>query len=365
MNQSNSNNKKQCVVCNKSGGILICDGCQKTFCGKHVIEHRQDLSDQLDSLMEEHDSLQHELEQPSMRRNSLLQKIDRWEKDSITKIQIAAESARRSLLEFIDQSKPGLRKAYGNITDSLRAAREDDDFSEYDLDHWKKQLKDIEAEITSPAAAKLTLDKGSPIYLMAVQIHDSGSSQSSGRNEQPPAPTKAASNPAIQERFLQTLGPVRLEDGGYLAKQSSSSSDYAYIRGRLLYLRGTHTTRFRLEKFKQPYYIFFGCMSSKIALQPDAFRLSSAVGWFGSHQVYEQGLCSRSCKKSEFNSNKIQTNDVISLTFDCAQLEIRLFHERMKTTCTLAVDQKLTPFPWQLLVVLCNSGDAIRVLPNA
>ncbi|UJR32155.1 hypothetical protein I4U23_019622 [Adineta vaga] len=344
---TNSGGKKQCVTCNKSGGILTCDGCQKTFCGKHVIEHRQELAAKLDNIMQEHDLLQQEIEQPSARKNSLLQKIDRWEKDSILKIQIAAESARRSLLDLLDQAKGPLSKI--------------GDFSEHDLDRWKKQLKDLELQVTFPPAAKLVPDKNNPIYLMQLHIDESLNNNSPNRKDT----SSNQPNSTLQERFLQSLGPVRFEEGGFVARHTSPVSDYAYVRGRLLYLRGSHTIRFRLEKCKQPYYIFFGCMASKISLQEDAFRLPSAVGWFGSNQAYEQGRCSRSCKKTDFNSNKIQPNDVLQLTLDCNQMEVRLYHERMKSTCVLGVDPKLTPFPWQLLMVLCNPGDSVRILPNS
>ena len=72
----------------------------KAFCGKHVIEHRQELAGQLDNIMQEHDLIQQEIEQPSLTINSLLKQIDKWEKESIAKIQVAAETARATLEEI-------------------------------------------------------------------------------------------------------------------------------------------------------------------------------------------------------------------------------------------------------------------------
>ncbi|CAF3468474.1 unnamed protein product [Rotaria sp. Silwood2] len=155
---ASASNKKQCVLCNKSGGIMICEGCQQAFCGKHVIEHRQTLSGQLDNIMQEHDLLQQELAQPSLKKNPLLKKIDKWEKDSIAKIQVAAETARKTLQELLEQSKERLSKTCRDITENLRASQEADDFSENDLQRWKKQLKELQLEITSPSSAKLILD---------------------------------------------------------------------------------------------------------------------------------------------------------------------------------------------------------------
>ena len=140
--------KKQCVTCNKSGGIMTCDGCQQSFCGKHVIEHRQELTNQLDGIMQEHDLLQQELEQSSI-DNSLLQQIDKWEKESITKIQVAAEAARADLQQILDKSKEQISKTCHDIAINLRSSREADDFSENDLNRWMEQLKELKLEITS------------------------------------------------------------------------------------------------------------------------------------------------------------------------------------------------------------------------
>ncbi|CAF1253462.1 unnamed protein product [Rotaria sordida] len=272
-------NKKQCVLCNKSGGILICEGCQQVFCGKHVNEHRQELRGELDNIMQEHDLLQQELAQPSLKKNHLLNKIDKWEKDSITKIQVAAETARKTLQELLEQSKKSLSKTCHNITENLR--------------------------------------------------------------------------------------PVNLEENGYLAKCVDAGSSFAYIRGRFLYSDGCHTIRFKIENYQQPYRIFFGCMASKTALKENVFITSDSVGWFGHDQVYENGRCSSNVRKYGYKSSAIKINDVLYLTIDCKTKQIRLFHERLKTICTLSINENLTPFPWQFLLVLCNSGDTVRILHNA
>src|SRR5689334_1954081 len=106
--------QKQCITCSKSGGILTCNGCERTFCGKHVIEHRQELANQLDEIMQEHDLLRQELSRSSD-EHFLLEQINKWEKESITKIQIAAEAARADLREMIEKTKEQLSKAYHDI----------------------------------------------------------------------------------------------------------------------------------------------------------------------------------------------------------------------------------------------------------
>jgi len=362
MSESTSS-KNQCVTCNKSGGIMICYGCQQTFCGKHVDEHRQKLGLEFDGIMQEYDLFKQELQQPSATKNSLLKKIDKWEKYSIIKIQTAAETARKNLQKFLEQPKERLTKVCHDVTQNIRSSREADDFSEHDLDRWKKQLKELQLELESPSSAKLIQDKSAPIYPMILRIDEPSNNQSASSNK-PPLTTNSSTSD-LQERFLQTLDFVNLEEGGYLAKHVGSRKDFAYIRGQLLYSKGCYLTRFKIERSQQPYRIFFGCISSQGLLKENAFRSPHAAGWFGSNQVYEHGRCSTNCQKYGYVSNKIKTNDVLNLILDCDKKEIKLVHEREKMTCTLSVDDNLAPFPWQWLVVLRNPGDSVRILSNS
>ncbi|CAF1241886.1 unnamed protein product [Rotaria sordida] len=51
--------KAPCIACgNKSAGIFRCEGCLQVFCRKHLNEHRDFLSHQLDEIAQEHDILQ-------------------------------------------------------------------------------------------------------------------------------------------------------------------------------------------------------------------------------------------------------------------------------------------------------------------
>jgi len=124
--------KKHCAVCNKHGGVLICNGCRLTFCSKHVIKHRQELAYKLEDVMHEHDLIRQDIEQSS-NEYSHLRKIDKWEKESIKKIQIAAETARVDLREILDKSKRRLIKKSHHINSNLNSSWKSDDFSENDL----------------------------------------------------------------------------------------------------------------------------------------------------------------------------------------------------------------------------------------
>jgi hypothetical protein len=348
--------KKQCVTCSKNGGIMTCDGCQQSFCGKHSVEHRQELTNQLDGIMQEHDLLQQELGQSSI-DNSLLKQINKWEKESITKIQVAAKVARADLQQILDRSKEQLSKACHDIAVNLHSSREADDFSENDLNQWIEQLKELKLEITSPLSLKLIEDEQSKISLIAIQC--------SSFTDKKPAKSKQSSNlknltpDTAKERFSQVFGDVILEKEGIVAKHVGPRREYVHILGERLYSQGRQAVRFKIE-FKDQYDIFFGCVSSQVVNDQIHYSSMASVGWFGCNQIYHHGKINI----KGYDSSKIRTNDVLSLTFDCEKQEIELYHERKNETYKLQIDIKKAPFPWQILVVLCCPNECVRILPD-
>ena len=350
--------KKQCVTCSKSGGIMICDGCQKSFCGKHSIEHRQELTNQLDGIMQEHDLLQQEFNQLSV-DNSLLKQINKWEKESITKIQVAAEAARADLREIIEKSKQQLSKSCHDIASNLRSSREADDFSENDLDQWIKQLKELKLEIISPSLIKLIEDEQSKIRLITIQ-------DNSFTTNEPPktkrvSVLKTQTAYTMRERFSQVYGVgVKLEDDGMVARHLDQDWNYVHILGEGLYSKGRQTVRFKVEFEHGVYNTFLGCISYRMINDKINFSSLPSAGWFGCNQIYHHGKTIL----DGYDSSQFKTNDISSLTFDCDQQQIELCHEHQKKTYKLKIDTAKAPLPWRLLVVLCRPNDCIGILPN-
>jgi len=110
-----TSNKKICAKCGKSGGVFTCDGCEKSFCGQHTTAHRQELAHQLGNIGQEHDLLRRDLTNKTG-QDSLLARIDVWEKESIVKIKMTAEKARADLHQFGEQ----LKISCTEISDELR-----------------------------------------------------------------------------------------------------------------------------------------------------------------------------------------------------------------------------------------------------
>ena len=107
---SSTSTKTPCITCgNKSVGIFKCEGCLQTFCRNHVNEHRDMLSQQLDEVVLEYDTLQHTITEQSDSKKSqelLLKQVDEWEKQSIGKVQQVALEVRKQI-ETLNVSQTG------------------------------------------------------------------------------------------------------------------------------------------------------------------------------------------------------------------------------------------------------------------
>lgn len=366
---SNAENKKKCITCTKNGGILTCNGCEQVFCNTHAIEHRENLAKELDYIIQEHDSIQNEIQQIST-DHALFKQIDQWEKDSITKIKSTAETARKTLETLINQSKENLSKVCHDIGVDLISSVDTQDYLENDFNRWTEQLNKLKSEIIWPSSINIIENKKPGIHLIRVENIEkkknelSSPSQQQQQQQQKP-PLKIEVQEKIKSTFLDVLGPAKLEDKRHVARHLGKIDQYSYIRGNLLYRQGQNSIRIRLEKYTEPYYIFFGCIASKATIVKKVLKLPCVVGWCGFDQVYKHGICTSNRKKYKYISSLIQTNHTLRITFDCEKHQIILYNEDLKTTSVLPIDINLVPLPWQLLVVMYYRNDRIRILNDS
>ncbi|CAF0911360.1 unnamed protein product [Adineta steineri] len=352
---ANVNGKRQCVTCNKGSGILICDGCQQLFCSKHTIEHRQKLANQLDEVMQDYDLFQQELDKLKL-NNSLLKKIDKWEEESITKIQVAAEVARADLMEILTNSKQRIFKTCHDIALNVQSSREADDFCESDIKEWMKKLDELKTQYTTPPTIKLTENKYSVIPLIMIKTNNSTKTMLRR--------SRSSLLCIAQERFSQVFGTAIIEDEDLLARHIGCRGEYGFVFGERQYSTGRHMIRFMIEFNRLFFDTYLGCVSSKLKNSTMNYNSSFVAGWFGCNEIYQHGICEANDKETGYDSSEIRTKDILCLTFDCDKHQIELTHESTNKTHILPVNLEKAPFPWQLFVVLSRPDDRIKILDN-
>ncbi|CAF1686194.1 unnamed protein product [Rotaria magnacalcarata] len=350
------NIKQSCIKCDKGGGIAICSGCQQQFCVKHFIEHRQELATQMDHVGQQHDVLRRDLSEEIV-EHPLLIRINIWEQESITKIQVAAEVARVDLQQLVDQTKDELKTSVDKITSEIQLSQERDDYTEIDLKKWSNKLKEFRTLLETPVNIDILFDNHSQSSIDLIKInppfHPSISMYSSLEYELPHS--QKFNVPYTQERFDKYYGPVLLADKGCAAK--NIGDEYSRICGINQYSSGVHRIVFRIDE-RTNSCPFLGIISSLEGLSLRKITLPSANGWSDLEQLVVNG------KSLNIGSSNqiIQSGDEVTLILDCEHREILLEHHRTNRFVRQLIDIEECPFPWKILVALSPRNGSIRIL---
>ncbi|CAM4820418.1 unnamed protein product [Rotaria magnacalcarata] len=149
--------KEPCAKCDKGPGIAICGGCEKWFCRKHFMEHRDGLGEEMDRVGQQHDLLHKQLAEDNVTHAFHL-RINEWENASINKIRKVAEKARTDLEKYLNNTKTELKNSLGKIRVELATSRESDDYTETDLTNWIENLKKLRQLLENPPSIDILED---------------------------------------------------------------------------------------------------------------------------------------------------------------------------------------------------------------
>ena len=140
-----------CAACEKNTGVFTCNGCTRAFCTKHANEHRQLLKNEMDEIVLEHDQLRQSMSEQAdyIDQCSSMQKIERWEQQSIYKIQQIAKGAREKLKQYIIERTQYIQTGVQELTEKLNKARIEDDFFETDLKMWSDKVAELRTDVSA------------------------------------------------------------------------------------------------------------------------------------------------------------------------------------------------------------------------
>lgn len=142
--------QSSCVKCHSEDAVLKCAGCSESFCYSGYGIHRRELNEQLDEIEKKRAVFQEALGELVSHPQDLaeLEKIDRWEKEAMMKIKLAANEAREGFLNFFSSQTHGIRIQLKHLSERLKQANEENDFIETHLQMWNKQLEELQAKLT-------------------------------------------------------------------------------------------------------------------------------------------------------------------------------------------------------------------------
>lgn len=163
--------RSRCVKCEKDRATSKCGGCLQDFCNKDWKYHRNELSKQLDDIGSRHNCLQQTLnEQPvdPPQRNELMQRINQWECDSIKTIQQTAEEARKNVSKHFTEVPTDIKRKLDTLAEQVNQCKEEDDFCETDLQHWKEELAVLGKHLTKLLNIDIQQDARPLIYSIGM-----------------------------------------------------------------------------------------------------------------------------------------------------------------------------------------------------
>ena len=144
-----ASNKTLCIPCNKVKVTYICQGCSKHFCFDHLSQHRTNIQQQFDHLQNDHDQIRQQINE--LRTNSgkhpLIQQIDRWEQDSIGRIQQIAKQCRTRWIDYSNSCLRQMEKKLNHFAEQIKDIHQEDAFNEIDLNNLKQRLEILLEEL--------------------------------------------------------------------------------------------------------------------------------------------------------------------------------------------------------------------------
>ena len=150
MVEPNSDKLFSCKLCSeettKNLCIANCIGCKDLFCFEHLIEHRKQLSNEFDELIERHTDI-NEKTFTELNINQHFEYIDKWEKETIELIHQHTKCVKEKILVIFDTYKLELKKFHTMLGKEFTDKRNLNTFMERDLMDLSKQMEQLEKEI--------------------------------------------------------------------------------------------------------------------------------------------------------------------------------------------------------------------------
>ena len=344
--------KTLCSICQKASGSFTCRGCGKDFCSRHVAEHRQELSKQMDEITTNHDQLKHTMAEQDAQPlcHPLIRRVDEWEQRSINKIRQAAKDARRQLLGIIGTQRTQVTNDLVSFTAELSTARENDDYVETDLKKWTEKLDGLQADLT--AADKIDFGE-----------YDDDDDENT-------LIPKFFINETSSDVLGQIIGDIRISERRKVATHAPTTGT-AVVICRHQYSSGQHRLRFRIEQLSKG--IGFSCgivpsntpMNSIINPTNVAFMnmnsiIRSTTGLTNSTYCGTCPWLNYSVVPGFHEKNyQFQIDCNYEIFIDCTQATVRLTNEQLGYTNTICMS--IHPFPWQFFIALYNANDRVRL----
>ena len=141
-----------CPNCDKQVGIVPCIGCKQTYCVHHFQVHRQNLSVELEHVVNRRNALHQQYQSGCLdafnpRRLDAWTSIDDWEREMNEQVKRTADEARQQLDRLTHDARDGIEQEFHHLTAQIQQKMERENFLETDIERLNDQLDQMEESI--------------------------------------------------------------------------------------------------------------------------------------------------------------------------------------------------------------------------
>ncbi|CAF1265274.1 unnamed protein product [Adineta steineri] len=348
-----------CFECGEfSGEPFICNQCHQTFCSVHIEDHQEDIPEQMQTPVQNHELPNQDKNDDSYNRQ-LFHRIDQWEKESVDKIKVAAELARVDLRLLIEKSTNYYKESTKKVSQAIDRSQRLNTFPEVEINTWIQQLNEIQRQSQTSFYTTIKEDRLiSPIYMIKVtqepktQTYPSEQSGKRSRNT-----TISNLKPAVvndpSDRFDEVFGEANLDEKKLVVIGDSYSR--SCVSGVNLYSNGKHSVEFGVEEiYTANWSCFFGIITSNERLSDNIPNMKSLHGfWSSGYHV----ICGE--RLGVTGARRWYKNHKIILTFDCDNGQFQIENKRTAWRHKFDIDPRACPFPWKFICFI--KGCQLRI----
>ncbi|CAF1273957.1 unnamed protein product [Adineta ricciae] len=190
------NGRRECSVCNEEKITYQCKGCARDFCYKHLSEHRQIFIEELGVVENDRDQFREILleQKENLPNHQTMQKIAKWESESIKKIKQTADDCREIFMFEALQCYNEIEMKLNKLHNDIVVTREENEFNEIILEQLRLKLTKLIEELAK--APNVSLQQDSSTFIQRVFIISSSTGTEIIRQGQ----SKLSQSTSTQER---------------------------------------------------------------------------------------------------------------------------------------------------------------------
>ena len=326
------------------------------LCFTHFTEHRDELASLMDTIIVEHDSLRHDIDEETT-EHALLSRIDHWEQESMKIIQNAAQTARTKVQELLTKKKQGMTTLIDGFTAELQSRQESADYTEIEIKKWTEKIKSFREILSDSSNLNLETNEDPQSMIRLIKISDDQPDDSLSLVQS----LECSLHTSLpDEKFDRMSSETSLSDDDLIAtfrpRIGALYSQFVYGVNR--YSSGSHSIRLSIEK-KGNAPLFFGIITAtkKYGRSLLTANNSSVYGWNNMQSSVTNG------KSQRYNDeNILQEDDQVIMIINCEELQISLQHQTTKRLLQIPISPDRCPFPWKLICGLQTVNDSIRII---